>query len=199
MVQNWASDTHILHTSKSICNLHVKQYWCKTNENFLRKWSKTVILAYFGAQNWTFKAHILHTFKCSWNQHVTQYWCETRGNFLRKLPKTRILGPIFGPQNWAFEAHIVYISKSSSNDHITLRHQIETFSKLLAVCAGNSPFTGEFPTQRPVTQSFDVFFDLRPNKRLSNQSSGSWFEMPSHSLWCHCNEARLMWSQRKLF
>ena len=41
------------------------------------------------------------------------------------------------------------------------RHQIETFSALLALCAGNSHVTGEFPSQRPVTQSFDVFFDLR--------------------------------------
>ena len=38
---------------------------------------------------------------------------------------------------------------------------METFSVLLALCAGNSPVTGEFPSQRPVTQSFDVFFDLR--------------------------------------
>ena len=36
------------------------------------------------------------------------------------------------------------------------RHQMETFSALLAICAGNSPVPGEFPTQRPVTQSFDV-------------------------------------------
>ena len=47
---------------------------------------------------------------------------------------------------------------------------METFSALLAICAGNSPVSGEFPTQRPVTQSFDVFFDLRVNKRLSKQS-----------------------------
>ena len=47
---------------------------------------------------------------------------------------------------------------------------METFSALLAICAGNSLVTGEFPAQRPVTQSFDVFFDLRLNKRLSKQS-----------------------------
>ena len=35
---------------------------------------------------------------------------------------------------------------------------METFSALPAICAGNSPMTGEFPTQRPVTRSFDVFF-----------------------------------------
>ena len=38
---------------------------------------------------------------------------------------------------------------------------METFSLLLALCAGNSPVTGEFPTQRPVTRSFGVFFDPR--------------------------------------
>ena len=40
------------------------------------------------------------------------------------------------------------------------RHQMETFAALLDICAGNSPVTGEFPAQRPVTRSFDVFFDL---------------------------------------
>ena len=46
---------------------------------------------------------------------------------------------------------------------------------------------GEFPTQRPVTRSFDVFFDLRLNKRLSKQPWGWWFETPSWSLWRQCN------------
>ena len=67
------------------------------------------------------------------------------------------------------------------------RHQMETFSVLLALCAGNSPVTGKFPTQKPVTRSFDVFFDLRLNKQLSKQSWG-WFETPSRSLWRHCND-----------
>ena len=47
-----------------------------------------------------------------------------------------------------------------------------TFSALLAMCAGNSPVSGEFHAQRPVTQCFDVCFDLRLNKRLSKQSWG---------------------------
>ena len=64
---------------------------------------------------------------------------------------------------------------------------METFSALLAICAGNSPVSGEFPAQRPVTRSFDVFFDLRPNKRLSKPSWGWWFETPSHPLWCDSN------------
>ena len=67
------------------------------------------------------------------------------------------------------------------------RHQMETFSALLAICAGNSPVPGEFPTQRPVARSFDVNFDLRPDKRLSKQSWGWWFETLSYSLWRHRN------------
>ena len=55
------------------------------------------------------------------------------------------------------------------------------------VTAGNSPVTGEFPSHRPVTRSFDVFFDLRLSKRLSKQSRRWLFEMPSRSLWHHCN------------
>ena len=47
---------------------------------------------------------------------------------------------------------------------------MEKISALLALYAGNSPVTGEFPAQRPVTRSFCVFFDLRLNKRLSKQS-----------------------------
>ena len=44
------------------------------------------------------------------------------------------------------------------------------------------------PAQRPVTRSFDVFFDLRLNKRLSKQSWGWWFETPSRPLWRHCKD-----------
>ena len=62
---------------------------------------------------------------------------------------------------------------------------METFSALLAICAENSPVPGEFPAQRPVTLSFDVFFDLRLNKRLSKQSWGWWFETLSRPSWRH--------------
>ena len=67
---------------------------------------------------------------------------------------------------------------TSSNGHI---------SALLALCARNLPVTGEFPSQRPVTRSFDVFPYLRLSKRLSKQSWGWWFEMLSRPLWRHCN------------
>ena len=55
-----------------------------------------------------------------------------------------------------------------------------TFSALLEL-------TGQFLSQRPVTWSIDVFFDLLLNKRLGKQSRRWWFETPSGSLWRHCN------------
>ena len=85
----------------------------------------------------------------------------------------QILGPgtYFGPRSWWC-------------------HQMETFSVLLALCDGSSPFTGEIPTQRPVTRSSDVFFDLRLNKRLSKQLG--WFETPSRPLWRHRNVPQIL-------
>ena len=65
-------------------------------------------------------------------------------------------------------------------------HQMDTFSALPALCERNTPVTGGFPSQRPVTQSFDVFFDLRLNKRLSKQSKRWWFETQSPSLLRNC-------------
>ena len=71
----------------------------------------------------------------------------------------------------------------SRNSQAWWRHQMEAFSALLVMCAGNSPAPGVFPAQRPVTRSFGVFLDLRPNKQLSKQWRGWWFETPSSPLW----------------
>ena len=69
--------------------------------------------------------------------------------------------------------------------HTWWRHQMETFSALLAICAGNSPVTGEFHAQMPVTRSFDAFFDMCLNKCLS-------------PLWCHCNAEHLWYDEQTL-
>ena len=74
------------------------------------------------------------------------------------------------------------------------RHQMEAFSALLVICAWNSPIPGEFPAQRPVTRSFDVFVDLRLNKRLckNNGEAGDLWRYRSHydvtvmAGWEHC-------------
>ena len=73
-------------------------------------------------------------------------------------------------------------------------HQ-ETFSKLLALCARNTPVIGEFPSQRTVTRSFDIFFDLHLNKQLNKQPWGWWFETPSRPLWRHCKDMALFKSR----
>ena len=65
------------------------------------------------------------------------------------------------------------------------RHQMETFTDHLC---WESIVTGKFTTQRPVTWRFDVFFDLRLNKRLTEQSWGWWFDTLSRPLWRHCND-----------
>ena len=101
------------------------------------------------------------------------------------------LGPVgprwthVGPMNLAIRVqpwnHRSFMSARTPNSW--WRHQMETLSALLAICAGNSLVTGDFPYQRPVTWSFDVFFDLRLNKHWW----GWWFETPSRPLWRHCN------------
>ena len=88
------------------------------------------------------------------------------------------------PYVWPHSRFIIYFSSPATT---CWRHQMETFFALLAICAGNSPVPCEFPAQRPVTWSFDVFFDLRLNKMLSKQSWDWWFETLSRPLWRHCN------------
>ena len=76
----------------------------------------------------------------------------------------------------------VYRMMTSSNGNIF---------RVTGPLCGEFTGPGEFPTQRPVTRSFDVFFDLRLNKRLSTQPRGWWFETPSWSLWRHRNGTRI--------
>ena len=67
----------------------------------------------------------------------------------------------------------------------------ENIFRVTGHLCGDSPVHGEFPTQKPVTRSSDVFFDLRLNKRLSKQWWCWWFETPSCPLWHHCNVGML--------
>ena len=127
-------------------------------------------------------------------QEVAWCWTITRSNcdlvsWIHPSPylhATNVLDQIkFSvPINWHLVQYNLWVLSTFSP---RWRHQMETFSASLAICAGNSPVPGEFPSQKPVTRSFDVFFDLRLNKRLSKQSWGWWFETLSWSLWRHCN------------
>ena len=73
------------------------------------------------------------------------------------------------------------VGRCESGDHLLAsgleisgwRHQMETFSALLALWAGNSAVTGKFPAQRPLTRSFYVFFDLAwLNAWVNNREAG---------------------------
>ena len=92
-------------------------------------------------------------------------------------------GWVIGCLFWAYSGENLWCS----NGNAWWCHRMETFSSLLAICAGNSPVPGEFPAQRTVMRSFDVFFDLRLNKLFSKPSWGWWFEPLSCPLWRHCN------------
>ena len=70
---------------------------------------------------------------------------------------------------------------------------METFSILLDLCEGNPSVTSGFPSQRAVTQNFDIFFDL--NNWMSKQLRHQPFEMPLHWL-CHCNESNFIWKSK---
>ena len=101
-----------------------------------------------------------------------KYHTESRNNYIR----LRLI--FFFSQTNEIPAIVIEINHftalSSHWSFTWCRHQMETFSALLALCDGNTPFTGVFPWQRPVTQGIDVFFDLRLNKRLSEHSIRRW-------------------------
>ena len=63
-------------------------------------------------------------------------------------------------QTFMWDRVLRVIMMTSSNENIF---------RVTGLCATNSPVTGEFPSQRPVTRSFDIFFDLHPNKCLNSQ------------------------------
>ena len=84
--------------------------------------------------------------------------------------------PILVTWNFYIENTPLGMACLSLDTHIYIhgswwRHQMETFSALLALCEGNSPVTDEFPSQRPVTRSFEVFFDLRINGWVNNREA----------------------------
>ena len=112
-----------------------------------------------------------------WREHT---WYSTR--YFAGDVSSRCKGP-------AFCVICFFIMNSVfGHPHFALwwRHLLETSPVLLALCVGNSPVTGEFPSQRPVRWSFDIFFGLRLNKRFGKKSRRRRFETPSRSLWRHC-------------
>ena len=122
-----------------------------------------------------------------WWTHISHLCLQTR----RVVTSSMLLGTASVAAIACLWSSIV--AGNCCNSTPTVRLYIMTssngnISASLALCAGNSPVTDEFPAQRSATQSFDDFFDLRLNQQLNKQWWRRWFETPSRSLWRHCNE-----------
>ena len=135
-----------------------------------------------------FIPHIVTTKKISKLHIAGILWVESTGDMI-PLTKPSVIGgfPSQRVSNVGCAPyHNVIICSILSTFMLTSSNG--NIFRVTDLCVGNSPVTGEFPSQRPMTRSFEVFFDLSPNKRLSKQSWGWWFETPSRSLWRHCND-----------
>ena len=133
------------------------------------------IIAAYNLTCWTFWNECCHSPEVAWIVVWIVWLIQLKHMSLRLLENVKY------SNSWQFvKSKLTFPAWISINAHTTSisvsiistwwRHQMETLSALLAICAGNSPVPGEFPTQRLVTRSFDVYFDLRPDKRLGKQS-----------------------------
>ena len=86
---------------------------------------------------------------------------------------------------------VEWIKSAHRHQNLMMTSSNGSIFRVTGPLCGEFTGPGEFPTQRPVTRSFDVFFDLRLNKRLSKQPWGWWFETPAWSLWRHRNDQNL--------
>ena len=106
----------------------------------------------------------------------TLYWCYS---FEKLYFLSFILHDYHSLVHWILSENLCFSSKTSE---IMMTSSNDNIFRVTGPLWGES--TGGFLLQRPVTRSFDVFFDLRQNKRLSKLS---WFESPSRSIWRHCD------------
>ena len=119
---------------------------------------------------------------------VTWMFCGRKNVMkLEKLPQCRRRSRLCS----SIAKYVLRRTSQSMSSHLQNTswwpHQMKT-SVSLGPCEGNLPVTGGFSSLRPVTQSFDVFFDQRMNKRLNKKLRCQWFETPSRSLWRHYND-----------
>ena len=118
------------------------------------------------------------------SQHWFRWWRQKKRRYLNQCWHRRYMAPLDHNELTFLSEHDIFCRlmclprrhgamMTSSNGKI---------SALLALCVGNSPVNGELPSQRPVTRSFDVFFDLGLQKvELSNRNAGDLTETPSCS------------------
>ena len=141
--------------------------WCECNNSMYPGTNFSEILTKIS--NWPFcKIHLKISYaKC---QSFLLFSMLMHSSWLHWSYVIQVMVTNYTNYNQVLLCHVVWPAHSESTIPIEAwikwriswwRYQMETFSALLALCMGNSLVTGEFPTQRPVTRSFDVFFDLR--------------------------------------
>ena len=140
-----------------------------------------------GSQDWIFfqveadrrfgqYAMFLHEFE---NRQILQWNSPNLARFRHQMRRIEVEIPPLCRGNQTIQETLIFIvMMTSSNGNIF---------RVTGPLCGDFTGPGEFPTQRPATRSFDVFFDLRLNKRLSKQPWGWWFETPPLSLRRQCN------------
>ena len=111
--------------------------------------------------------------------------------YFRKWKKTSAFVIICQHWDWAGGRNLSWwtcifnmVADACMATHSWRLHRLEIFSALLALCVGNSPVTGEFPAQRPVTRRLACFFDLRPANRWANNRDADAIALIMTSLWC---------------
>ena len=126
--------------------------------------------------------------------------CRHFANILKWIFKTENIyhsnfnAVSLGPQNSICSYNELVVNRQYaitwSNDDTVHLHMISVitldYTHWFPICVTGTlcgEFTGKFHPQRPATRSFDVFFDLPVNKRLSKELRRRWFETPSRSLW----------------
>ena len=140
-------------------------------------------------------------------------WCEKKQsqmvflllhhNFYQVFHLHHNFSQVFPIQSWCNSSYwlVIYDSSASRSQYVTVRFSPNIYRRLphlghswATLVRYGLPFWVQNLLHHDdvikwlVTRSFDVFFDLRLNKRLSKQSWGWWFDMPSRPLWRHGNK-----------
>ena len=128
----------------------------------------------------------------SWWQFCRQWWHRMLSSWQLPLPPAarNVLSLLQSPHNTETRGLSPMVAPTIGDNPLVsmMTSPNGNIFRVTGPLCGEFTGPGEFPAQRPVTRSFDVFFDLRLNKRLSKQSRGWWFETLSRSLWRHRDE-----------
>ena len=118
-------------------------------------------------------------------------------DFFRGTHRDHWIPPTKGQSMWkSFPCHdslteavppVTHMPSMPTRRQIMMTSSNGNIFRVTGLLWGEPQVTGGFPSQRPVMRSFDAFFDLRLNKRLSKQPRRRWFETLSRPLWRHCN------------